>query len=136
MANEAVLVQQLEDRLFEVTVADGTAIAKGAILKFGSDPNTAVISAADGDLFAGILAVEKVASDGQTRVPVWRKGVFDILVTASTGSATLGKPVKINGANQVTLADDDTVANSNEVVGIALETGSAGEVINVLVGGV
>ena len=58
MANEAILVQQLEERFFEATIADGssgTDIAKGTIMKWGSDPNTVVVSSSDGDLFAGIL---------------------------------------------------------------------------------
>ena len=58
MANEAILVQQLEERFFEASIADGssgTDIAKGTIMKWGSDPNTVVVSSSDGDLFAGIL---------------------------------------------------------------------------------
>ena len=133
MANEATLVQQLEDRLFEVTVADATAITKGAILKFSADPNTCVASTADGDLFAGIIAVDKVASDGQTRVPVWRRGVFAI-TTSAAGTAVLGEPVKIDGANLINVADDATVQKTNEIVGIALETGGNSEKIQVLVG--
>ena len=134
MADEAVMVQQLQERLTQVTVADGTGIEKGTILKFSSDPNTASASSADGDLFAGIAAEEKVANDGQTELAVWTKGVFAIKVTADTGSAVLGEPVKIDVANTVTVADDDSVAHSSEVVGIALETGAAGETIQVRVG--
>jgi len=133
MANEALIVQQLEDRLFEVTVADNVALAKGTILKFSADPNTAAASSADGDLFAGILAVEKVADDGQTRVPVWRRGVFDITLGAS-GTSVLGEPIKLTGANLCTVADDATVQKTNEIVGISLETGGNSEVVNVLVG--
>lgn len=133
MANEAVLVQQLEDRLFQVTVADGATIEKGTVLKFSSDPNTCEASSADGDLFAGILAVEKVADDGQTEVPVWRHGVFAMKVAAGV-TATLGYPQKINGANLISDADDDTVEGMSEVVGISLETGAASETIQVLVG--
>ena len=130
MANEAILVQRLQDRLTSVTVADDTALAKGTILKFSSDPNVAAASSADGDLFAGILAVEKVANDGQTRMAVWTRGVFALKIGAS-GTAVLGEAVKINGANTVTVADDDTVEHESEVVGISLETGANAEVVNV-----
>ena len=131
MANETILVQQLEDRLLEVTVANGAGIEKGTILKL-ADPNTGAACSADGDLFLGILADEKVASDGQTRMAVWRHGVFDI--KDSGAGITAGDPVKINGANLIATADDDTVEGMTEVVGIALQTAAASEVIEVLVG--
>ena len=133
MANEAVLVQQLQDRLTQVTVADGATIEKGTILKMSSDPNTAAASSADGDLFAGIAANEKVADDGQTELAVWTKGVFAIKCAAG-GTATLGKKVKIAGANLIDVADDDQIENSNEVVGTVLETGSNDEVVLVRLG--
>lgn len=132
MANEAVLVQQLEDRLLEVTVADGVAIDKGTILKW-SDANLGAASSADGDFFCGILATDKVANDGQTRVGVWRRGVFDIKLTAAT--VATGEPVKVAGANLAALANDDTIANAGEVIGIAMQDGANNEVIEVLVGG-
>ena len=135
MADEAIMIQQLEEKLFQITVADGAGIEKGTVMKFSSDPNTGAASSADGDLFMGILAEEKVASDGQTEVAVWRKGVF-ALKTSGSGTAVLGAPVKINGANLIDVADDDTIEVATQVVGIALETGGNSEVIQVLVGAV
>tara|TARA_Y100000310_G_scaffold317420_2_gene370293 strand:- start:910 stop:1311 length:402 start_codon:yes stop_codon:yes gene_type:complete len=132
MANEAVPVQILEERLLEVTVADGAGLEKGTILKL-SDPNTGSASSADGDLFLGILATEKVASSGETRMAVWRHGVFDIKCDGT--GVTAGDFVKIGGANLISVADDDQVEKSAEVVGMALQTGAADEVIEVLVGG-
>lgn len=135
MADEAVIIELVGNgRPIQFTVADGAGIEKGTIMKFSSDPRTIAASSADGDLFAGILAYEKVASDGSTKATVYTQGIFDIKVTESTGSAVLGEPVKINGANTVTAADDDTVEHRAEVVGTALETGSAGETIAVAVG--
>jgi hypothetical protein len=133
MANEAVLVQQLEDHLMEVTVADGAGLEKGTVLKW-ADPNTGSASSADGDIFCGILATEKTASDGQTRMAVHRRGVFDMKVDGT--GATMGQPVKINGANLVGIADDDTIENKGQVIGVAMQTGAADEVIEVLVGGI
>ena len=132
MANEAILVQQLEDRLFEVTVADTPAIPKGTILILDSDPNTAIASSGDNQTFIGISAVEKVANDGQTRIPVWRKGVFAIKATAA--AITLGDYCKVAGANLVAAADDAGVAGPNEIVGMALETVGNDEVFQCLVG--
>lgn len=131
MANEAILVQQLEDRLLECTVADGALIEKGTILKL-TDPNTGVASGADGDIFLGIAAYEKVASDGSTRMSVHRHGVFDLKDSGS--GIAVGAFVKIAGANLIATADDDQVEASGEVVGMALQTASASEVIEVLVG--
>jgi hypothetical protein len=134
MANEAILIQQLQDRLPEVTMADGasgTDIEKGTILQL-TDANTGSASSADGQFFAGILASENVGADGQTRYAVWTKGIFDLKLTDATVAA--GEPVKIAGANLVALADDDTIENSREVVGVALQDGAANEVIEVMVG--
>ena len=134
MADEAVIVELLGNGgdPVEYTVADGTTILKGTILKIGSDPRTAVAADTDGDLICGIAAAEKVASDGATTLAVYTNGIFDIKVK-SGGSATLGKPVKIDGANTVDAADDDTTANMWETVGVTLETGSASEVIQIRV---
>ncbi len=134
MANEAILVQQLEDRLFEVTVADNTGIPKGTILKFDSDPNTAAASSADGDIFAGIAAEEKVADDGQVRLAVWRRGVFALKAHGSTGTITLGHKVKIAGANLIDPAAVTTEADFAEHLGTVIETSENNEVVNVLVG--
>ena len=136
MANEAVLVQDLEYRHLEVTMADGasgTNIEKGTILKL-TDPNTGAASSADGDLFLGILLVENVGGDGTTRYAVSRGGVWDI--KDSGAGITAGEAVKIAGANLIATADDDTIGNKAEVVGLALQTAAASEVIEVLVGGV
>ena len=133
MSNEAKLVQQLEDRLLEVSVSNSSNIPKGTILKL-SDANTGSPSSADGDIFLGICAVDKEADDGQTRVSVWRRGVFDMKDSGS--GITAGSPVKINGANLIATADDSTASGLKEVIGIALQTASASETIEVLVGGI
>lgn len=132
MTNEAVLVQQLEDRLLEVTVADGTAITKGCVLKL-SDPNIGAASSADGDIFLGIATGDKVANDGQVRMAVWRHGVFDMKCQSGTG-VTCGDVVKISGANTIFVADDDIAEHGSQAFGIALQTGAANEVIEVLIG--
>ena len=79
MSNEAVLLQRLEDRCFEATIANGTTgtdILKGTVMKFSADPNTVAASSADDDPSAGTPARDKTGGDGTTRVALWRKGVF------------------------------------------------------------
>jgi hypothetical protein len=136
MANEAILVQQLEDRLFQVTMADGAAgtdIPKGTILKWSADPNTAAASSADGDIFAGILAEENVGGDGQTEYSVWRRGVFACKMAAG-GATTLGHKVSIGGANLLQAAPVTTAADFAEHMGTVIETAGNDEVVQVLVG--
>ena len=135
MANEAVLIQDLEYRHLEVTMANGssgTDIEKGTILKL-ADPNIGAASSADGDLFLGILLEENVGGDGTIRYGVSRHGVWDIKNKAST-TITAGDMVKISGANLIAPADDDQVEKHSEVVGMALQDATADEVIEVLVG--
>lgn len=132
MANEAVIVELLGNGgdPVEYTVADGATIEKGTILKL-TDPRTAAASSADGDLFAGIAAAEKVANDGSTTLAAYTHGIFDLKMTATT--TTAGHMVKVAGANLIAEADDDTAEKGGEVVGKALETAAASEVIQVLV---
>jgi hypothetical protein len=125
MANEAVLKLKYEDPI-DFIVADGVAITKGAICKL-SDPRTAATSDGDEDYIAGIAARDKVASDGRVRLAVFRRGIFDMMCS---GSVTAGQTVAKGAvANTVKVADASCVGS--KVLGIALETGSDGEVIEV-----
>ena len=136
MANEAILIQLLEEKLMTVTMADGsvgTDIQKGTILKFTGDPNVAAASSSDGDIFAGILAEENVGGDGQTEFAVWRHGVF-ALKAAAGGATTLGHKVNITGANLFGPANVTTAADFAEHFGTTLETTANDEVVHVLVG--
>lgn len=133
MANEAVLVKKKSEAWFQVTVADGTGLAKGTVLAWSADPNTAAASSADGDIFAGILAEEKVASDGQTEVAVYRDGVWQMTMAAG-GATTLGHKVNITGANLIGPANVTTAADFAEHMGTVIETAANSEVVQVLVG--
>ena len=136
MANEAVLIQDLEYRHLEVTMADGSAgsdVEKGTILKW-ADPNTGAASSADGDIFCGILLVENVGGDGQVRYAVSRGSVWDITNKASTTIST-GNRVNIQGANLIGVANVTTAADFDEFLGVAMQDAAADEVIEVLVGG-
>ena len=135
MANEAILVQILADaRLAQVTVLDNAGIEKGTIMKFNTDPNIAAASSADGDKFAGILAEEKVANDGQTEVAVWTHNAVFALKVGASSTVVLGLHVSINGANLIGDADVTTLTDFGEIVGKSMETGSNSEVIQVRLG--
>jgi len=126
MANEAVLLYQLEPPI-PFIVADGTGIGKGAILKL-SDPFTAATSDGDEDYVAGVAASEKIASDGKTKLGVYLRGVFKMILS---GSVTAGQAVaKAANTNIIKVADATCVGA--KTLGIALETGAEGESIAVL----
>lgn len=132
MANEAVLVE-FDGFPSDWTVADGTAIAKGAIL-MATDPRTASL-ATDGPVaVAGIAAREKVANDGRTNLAVYTSGKF--LVYAS-GAITIGQGVMV--ATDATtypnfVSQSGITASGGFSLGRAEETASNGEQILITLG--
>ncbi len=125
MADEATLFIETEHPI-DFTVADGTAITKGAVLQL-SDPFTAVIAAASNPMVAGIAAADKVASDGVTKLAFYRGGVFRM--TAS-GSITAGDPVGIViGLNRVQSVVGSLTLSGSRILGTALETATNGETL-------
>lgn len=129
MANEATLVFELSKPV-PFICADGATIEKGTVLKL-SDPQTVAATSADNDVFIGIAASEKIANDGKTAIPVYLSGIFKMIVSA-TGS-TVGKQQVVKGAN--TVGDYTTLDGElGYTIGKALETGTNGESILVLVG--
>ena len=118
MANEAVLVMETVRPLM-FTCADGTGIEKGAILKM-TDPMTAVLADGDGDIPAGIAAEEKIASDGKTKIAVYRGGIFRVLAGAAaiTVGLALDTHAATGAANEVAAAP----ASAGHRLGYALET--------------
>lgn len=111
------------------TVADGTAIEKGQLMVL-TDPRTIVASSVDNEAFAGVLAAEKVASDGSTTIACYTHGIFDI---NNAAAITVGERVSIAGDDEVTKVAAADLLFSD--VGIALETAaSADEVIAILIG--
>jgi hypothetical protein len=123
MAN-AVAVLMVETELpIQMTCAEATAIPKGTVLKL-STPFTVAASSADNDLFGGIAAEEKIASDGKTSIAVYRGGIFKC--EAGTTGVTVGKPVGIEALNEF----KDNTANDSDLgynFGVALETAANGQ---------
>lgn len=125
MANEATLVYELESPL-PFTVANATGVERGSLMKL-TDPRTAIITSAANDTFAGVLASEKIASDGKTTASVYRRGIFKMTLS---GSCTVGDALVTDSAvNHVKKCPDYTTLSSANLVGIALETGTTGETI-------
>lgn len=129
MANEATLIYEM-DIPIPFTCADGTGIEKGTLVKL-TDPATVAAATADNDVLIGITSEEKIANDGKTKIGVYTRGIFKMLVGAA--GCTVGKPVVASAANTIV---DGAAADSDlgYVLGRALETGANGETVLVLVG--
>ena len=118
MALETTLLTELEPPV-PFTCADGTGIEKGALLIL-ADPNTVATTTGDTDEIIGVAAAEKIASDGQVKIPVYLRGIFKGFAGAAGVTAGLAiiSDTATGAANELVVAD----VNSEAVVGIALET--------------
>lgn len=122
MADTCTLVIETQPPI-PMTCADGTGIEKGAILKL-TDDMTAVAASGDGDVVAGIAAAEKIASDGNTKIPVYRGGIFK---GTSDGGSTVGDALQTStdGAGEVMTQAAGSAAGTG--LGIAMETITDGQ---------
>ena len=137
MANEAVIIELFgspKGEPISFTCDSGVAIEKGTILWFGT-PRKISGASTTGAPFAGIAAMEKVAADASTQISCYTKGIFGLTCGAAI---TAGNLVFLSGQNKVhTLAAGNIGSyhlSGGWCVGKALATGSAADVINVLVG--
>ena len=117
MANEAVLMFEVSVPL-PFTVSNTVGIEKGACLTL-SDPMTAALATNSTAAFAGIACEEKIASDGRTKLGVYRGGIFKVL---ASGAITVGKAVNFQDNYACEVA-----VNCEHVAGLALETAANGE---------
>tara|TARA_Y100000310_G_scaffold214050_1_gene215028 strand:- start:1306 stop:1716 length:411 start_codon:yes stop_codon:yes gene_type:complete len=125
MADEAILRTRFSDPV-DFTCADGTAIPKGTLVYLSGD-RTVAIATANSDVI-GVVARDKIASDGRVTVPVFIDGIFDM--TDSGSGITRGAAVAAAGSNEIKTAVAGDVGM--ETVGYAIETASADEIIQVL----
>lgn len=118
MALETTLVYETMPPI-PFTCADGTGIAKGALLEL-SDPMTVAVTNGDTDAIVGIAAEEKIASDGKTTIGVYMHGIFKGFAGAAGTTAGQGiiTDTGTGAANELVNAD----VNSEHIVGRALET--------------
>lgn len=121
MASETTLVIETAPPI-PFTCADGTGIEKGAILKL-TDPMTASLADGDGDKIAGIAAAEKIANDGNTKIPVYRAGIFKGLAGTSI---TVGDPIDTHASTGATNELAAAPVNGEHLVGVSLETANDG----------
>ena len=123
MVNECTLIIETGPPI-PFTVADGTGIEKGTVLKL-TDPMTAALADGDADTIAGIAAEEKIANDGRTKISVYRQGIFKAF--AGTGGVTVGKAIVTDNGT----SDDNELADAGAddafIIGIALETASSAQ---------
>lgn len=131
MANELTKVDgvgvRAQTRTF--TVASGTAISQGTLLKL-SDPRTASQATAINDPIAGIAAMDKEGSaggDASTTISVWIDGVFKAV---ASGNITIGAPLGAGGStaepNKLSVQTSDA-ASGAAVIGYSLETATNDE---------
>ena len=121
MADECVLVKETEPASsWKCSISAG--IEKGAVCK-ATNTMTAVLSDGDTDIVAGITQGE-VLSTNSGYVPVYRGGIFR--GTAGVAGVTFGKAIitdsSTSSANRLVNAD----VNSENVVGICLQTATSG----------
>lgn len=125
-ASPAVLVFETELPI-PFLVADATAIEKGDVLKL-ADPMTVTASTDAEDNIAGIAAEEKVANDGKTKIPVYRRGIFKMTAKAAFN---IGEGLSSSAdANKVQAATKTSVGS--KTLGLALGA-SGGDTETVLV---
>jgi len=115
----AVLIVEYSPPI-NMTVANGTGIERGTCLTL-SDPLTAAAATNSTAAVAGIAAEEKIASDGKTKISVYRDGIFKL---TCSGAVTVGDKLAWE-YNTVSAAQ----INHEHTCGIALETGADKETI-------
>jgi hypothetical protein len=119
MANEWVLVHETQLPI-PFTVADNVSVEKGTLCKM-TDPRTAAASDGNNDIFAGVTAEEKIASDGRTKLGLYRGGIFKV---KASGAITVGDPLVTKGSANLVIT---AAVNQEQVIGIALETAAEAE---------
>ena len=132
MAGEVVVTDVLGNGgdVISYNILDGSTCPKGSIMEL-ADGRTIQVCTATNKALAGVLCVEKTASDG-----VVKAGVYTNIVgkfTVSGGGVTLGAQVVVSSAANY-IKDLDTLdEESGDIIGYALETATDGETVHVRV---
>lgn len=119
MTNESVLITETHLPI-PMTVANATGILKGTHLNL-TDPNTAIQTSGTNDQVAGIAGNEKTASDGNTKIPVYRGGMWKGIASGTIG---VGDPLGfagIGGLNYLYSIKGLDNASGHIVVGTSFE---------------
>jgi len=121
MAREATLIKETEAPI-SFNCSTSTAIEKGAICKM-TDNMTAVLADGDTDIIAGI-AQSEVLSTNSGKVSIYRGGIFRGY--AGAAGVTVGSAIITDVGTGDTNELVDADVNSEQIVGIALETATDG----------
>ena len=123
MALECTLMIETHQPI-PMTAINANAIPKGSVCML-SDPYTAEITTGDIDSCAGIAAKEKIASDGTTKLAVYRGGIFKGYAGAAgvTAGMAIVTDTATGAANELVVAG----LNAEHIVGTALETATDGQ---------
>ena len=131
MANEARVHAEgvAKGIVRQFTVADGTAIAKGALLVYSSATRTAKahIAAGGQQRPLGFAVEEKEANDGKTTIGLQRTGVIDAIFDGvyRTGDVVRCSPTTANRVQAVnTTAAGLSYEIVVEILGRSLEDGA------------
>ena len=135
MANENIKVITFTPAV-PFKCADGTGIAKGTILEL-TESMTVVACSGQGKPIAGIAAGEKIASDGQTTIPVYIDGIFKGVAGAAVNigaalmsDATVNKvetSTGVSGASQLGYALE-APSGDNQTFLFRLNIGGSGAI--------
>lgn len=128
MANEAQLRDRMENPL-NFNCGSANSIEKGAFLGLidGRVASGAYL-AAKRNVIAGIAAREKVSGDGVTSIPVFRRGIFDVI---ASGAVVAGTSVMHEGNNAVSAMVGTALLSGAAMIGTALETAAHGETFQI-----
>ena len=132
MTNEAILRDVKPSVSRRYTCATSTAIPKGTFLSLTGDQTvskSAVSTVFKGFAHADVNSSTDTAFNTETSVTVDKGGMYELMCS---GAVVIGQYVKCAGDNYVMAATTLDIASMARVVmGIANETGSDDEVINV-----
>lgn len=134
MADEATDIELLGNKgdPVEFSVSPTVAIPKGTLMQMTSN-NTVEATDGAGQIFMGIAANEKTATDGVVKMACLTHCIATLTVGAAE-SMTFGEPVTTGAAaNEVDLATDDTVEGNAFIVGMAMQTVTANNSGQVLI---
>jgi len=124
MANEWVKCELDGDdgEMVSLTCSDSITASKGTLVNL-TDPRSTTGIAASGAMIGGVVARDKAAGDGATRVAVWTRGDF---IASASGAFLTG--VSLRAAGQNTVAEAGALeASGAATLGYSLYDASAKE---------
>ena len=121
MANEAIIVELLGNKgdPIRYTCADATGIPKGTVMELTS-PRTAKLGSAVDVPLVGVAAMEKVANDGQTSIPVYTNCIVQL--KCATTQCEIGDHVSLAAADNTVALSATLDVEKGWSLGYALET--------------